>query len=42
MTILVVGLSHRSAPVSLLERTVVAVDDIPGFTREGCRRRARR
>jgi glutamyl-tRNA reductase len=32
MTILVVGLSHRSAPVSLLERTVVAVDDIPGFT----------
>jgi glutamyl-tRNA reductase len=32
MTVLVVGLSHRSAPVSLLERTVVAVDDIPAFT----------
>ncbi len=32
MTVLVVGLSHRSAPVALLERTVVAVDDIPAFT----------
>src|SRR4051794_11960922 len=32
MTVLVVGLSHRSAPVALLERTVVAADDIPRFT----------
>jgi glutamyl-tRNA reductase len=28
MTILVVGLSHRTAPVSLLEKTVVPVDDL--------------
>ena len=32
MTVLVVGLSHRSAPVALLERAVVAADDLPGFT----------
>ncbi len=29
MTILVVGLSHRSAPVELLERAAVASDEIP-------------
>ncbi len=28
MTVLVVGLSHRTAPVSVLERTAVPVDDI--------------
>ena len=32
MTVLVVGLSYRSAPVALLERTVVAVDDVSAFT----------
>jgi glutamyl-tRNA reductase len=29
MTVLVVGLSHRSAPVELLERAAVAADEIP-------------
>lgn len=29
MSILVVGLSHRSAPVSVLERAAMAVDDVP-------------
>ena len=29
MSVLVVGLSHRSAPVELLERAAVGVDEIP-------------
>jgi glutamyl-tRNA reductase len=29
MTVLVVGLSHRSAPVDVLERAAVAADDVP-------------
>ena len=29
MSVLVVGLSHRSAPVELLERAAVAADEIP-------------
>ncbi len=29
MTVLVVGLSHRSAPVEVLERAAVAADDVP-------------
>ena len=28
MTVLVVGLSHRTAPVSVLERAAVPVDDV--------------
>ncbi len=31
MSILVVGLSHRSAPVSVLERASVVVDDVPAL-----------
>ncbi len=31
MSVLVVGLSHRSAPVSLLERASVVGDDLPGL-----------
>ena len=29
MNVLVVGLSHRSAPVELLERAAVGVDEVP-------------
>jgi len=29
MTVLVVGLSHRSAPVDVLERAAVAASDVP-------------
>lgn len=34
MTVLVVGLSHRTAPVSLLERAAVPADDVAAFTSE--------
>ena len=34
MNVFVVGLSHRSAPVELLERVAVAADDIPKLLAE--------
>lgn len=34
MTVLVVGLSHRSAPVEVLERAAVAPDDVPKLLEE--------
>ncbi|MDT7552158.1 MAG: glutamyl-tRNA reductase [Pseudonocardiales bacterium] len=34
MTVLVVGLSHRSAPVEVLERAAVAADDVPKLVLE--------
>ncbi len=34
MTVLVVGLSHRSAPVDVLERAAVAADDVPKLVGE--------
>ncbi len=34
MTVLVVGLSHRSAPVEVLERAAVAADDVPKLVGE--------
>src|SRR3954468_6951506 len=34
MTVLVVGLSHRSAPVDVLERAAVAASDVPKLVAE--------
>ncbi|MDQ4116986.1 MAG: glutamyl-tRNA reductase, partial [Actinomycetota bacterium] len=34
MSVLVVGLSHRSAPVEVLERLAVAPDDVPKLLEE--------
>ncbi|MBV9315283.1 MAG: glutamyl-tRNA reductase [Pseudonocardia sp.] len=37
MSVLVVGLSHRSAPVEVLERAAVASEDVPKLLDELCR-----
>ena len=41
MTVLVVGLSHRSAPVDVLERAAVAATDVPKLVERDAARRAR-